>query len=208
MKPTEEKIFKTAIELFSQKGYNGVSIREITRAVGIKESSLYNHFQNKDDILTKIFDYFQTEMEKTSLSEEYLVEKISAIPIKEFWEKGLTNFQEKTQKPLMQEISKIVLLEMFRDERARDIAIREFFTRQQKLIEKIFSLMQKNDLIKKSIDTKLLAMEYSYGMLALQFEYNILNNWNLSTDQVREKMFDHIKFISNYVKNMKGGENQ
>ena len=208
MKPTEEKIFKTAIELFSQKGYNGVSIREITRVVGIKESSLYNHFQNKDDILTKIFNYFQTEMEKTSLSEEYLLEKISAIPVKEFWEKGLTNFQEKTQKPLMQKISKIVLLEMFRDERARDIALREFFTRQQKLTEKIFSLMQKNDLIKKSIDTKLLAMEYSYCMLALQFEYNILKNWNLSTDQVREKMCDHIKFISNYVKNMKGGENQ
>lgn len=207
MKTTKQKIFDIAVDLFSKKGFNGVSVREIARNVGIKESSLYNHYQNKDDILAKIFNYFQTEMEKISPSKEYLAEKISTIPVKEFWEKGLTNFQEKTQKPLMQKISKIVLLEMFRDERARDIAIREFFTRQQKLNEIIFTLMQKNDLIKKSIDPKLLAMEYSYGMLALQFEYNILNNWNLNTDHVRGKMLDHIKFISNNVKSVNGGEN-
>jgi AcrR family transcriptional regulator len=208
MKKTKQKIFDIAVDLFSKKGFSGVSVREIAKNVGIKESSLYNHFKNKDDILAKIFDYFQTEMEKTALSEEYLLEKISTIPVKEFWEKGLTNFQEKTQKSLMQKISKIVLLEMFKDERARDIAIREFFTRQQKLNEMIFTLMQKNDLIKKSIDPKLLAMEYSYGMLALQFEYNILNNWNLSTDKVRGKMFDHIKFISNYIKSVNEGEVQ
>ena len=200
MKPTEEKIFKTAIELFSQKGYNGVSVREIARAVGIKESSLYNHFQNKEDILAKIFDYFQTEMEKTTLTKEALDKKINAIPVKKFWEKGLVNFQNMTQKPLMEKISKIVLLEMFRDERARDIAITELFTRQQKLVGTIFGLMQKKGLIKKSLDPESLAMEYSYGMLAMQFEYNILANWNLSTDKVREKMLNHIKFISDYAK--------
>ena len=66
--------------------------------------------------------------------------------------------------------------------------------------------MQKKGLIKKTIDPKLLALEYSYGMLALQFEYNILNNWNLRTDQVRKKMLDHIKFISNHIKSLNGGD--
>jgi AcrR family transcriptional regulator len=208
MNPTKQKIFDVSVELFSKKGFSGVSVREIARNVGIKESSLYNHFQNKDDILAKIFDYFQTEMEKTSLSEEYLTEKISNMPATEFWEKGLTNFQQTTLKPEIQKISKIVLLEMFNDQRARDIALKEFFTRQQKIAETIFSLMQKKDLIKQNLDPKFLAMEYTYGMLGMQFEYNILNNWNLSTNKVREKMLDHIKFISEYAKIVKGGENQ
>lgn len=208
MNTTKQKIFDVSVELFSKKGFSGVSVREIARNVGIKESSLYNHFQNKDDILAKIFDYFQTEMEKTSLSEEYLTEKISNMPATEFWEKGLTNFQQTTLKPEIQKISKIVLLEMFNDQRARDIALREFFTRQQKIVETIFNLMQKKGLIKQNLDSKFLAMEYTYGMLGMQFEYNILNNWNLSTNKVREKMLDHIKFISEYAKIVKEGENQ
>ncbi len=208
MNPTKQKIFDVSVELFSKKGFSGVSVREIARNVGIKESSLYNHFQNKDDILAQIFDYFQTEMEKTSLSEEYLTEKISNMPATEFWEKGLTNFQQTTLKPEIQKISKIVLLEMFNDQRARDIAIKEFFTRQQKITETIFNLMQEKNLIKKGLDTKLLAQEYSYGMLGMQFEYNILNNWNLDTLNIRKKMLNHITFISEYAKVVKGGEKQ
>jgi hypothetical protein len=208
MPTTKQKIFDVSVDLFSKKGFSGVSVREIARNVGIKESSLYNHFKSKDDILVKIFDFFQIEMENTSLSEEYLEEKIRNIPAKEFWEKGLINFQQTTLKPQIQQISKIVLLEMFNDQRARDIAIKEFFTRQQKITKTIFNLMQKKSLIKKSLDIQLLAQEYSYGMLGMQFEYNILNNWNLDTLKVRKMMLDHIAFISEYAKNVKGGENQ
>ena len=200
MKTTKQKIFDAAVDLFSQKGFSGVSVREITRNVGIKESSLYNHFKNKDDILAKIFEYYQTEMEKTTLTEEYLNEKISNMSAKDFWEKGLANFQQATLKPEIQKISKIVLLEMFNNQIARDIALKEFFTRQQKIVETIFNLMQKKELIKKSLNPKLLAQEYTYGMLAMQFEFNILNNWNLNTDQVRKKMLDHINFISDFIK--------
>lgn len=195
---TKDKIFNVSVELFSKKGFSGVSVREIVKKVGIKESSLYNHFRSKEDILTKIFDYYQNEMEKTSLSEQYLEEIISEITVKEFWEKGLMNFQKATQNPVIQKISKIILLEMFRYERARDLALKEFFTRQQELVETIFGLMKKKRLIKNSLDPKFLATEYSYCLLALQFEHNILSNWKMSTEDVRRKMLDHIKFISEY----------
>lgn len=208
MNTTKQKIFDISVELFSQKGFSAVSVREIARNVGIKESSLYNHYQNKDDILTKIFDYYETTMEKTTPSEEYLAQKINALPTQEFWEKGLAIFQQATQKSEVQKISKIVLLEMFRNERARDIALNEFFTRQQNLTETIFSSMQKRGLTKKELNPKILAMEYTYGMLAMQFQYNILSNWNLPTNKIRKMMLDHIKFISDYAKSPKGGEKQ
>ena len=41
---TKERIIDQALDLFSRKGYDGVSVRDISGAVGIKESSLYNHF--------------------------------------------------------------------------------------------------------------------------------------------------------------------
>ena len=205
---TKQKILEVSADLFSKKGFNGVSVREIARNVGIKESSLYNHYQNKDDILVKIFDYYETEIEKATPSEEYLAEKINSLPANEFWEKGMINFQRATQKPLMQKISKIVLLEMFQNERARDIALNELFIRQQNLVETIFGLMQKRNMVKQDLDPEFLAAEYAYGLLAMQFEYDILRNWSLATDKVKQKMFDHIKFISEYAKSAKDGENR
>lgn len=53
---TKEKIIEEALKLFSQRGYGGVSIREIARAVGIRESSLYNHFAGKRAIFDAIVD--------------------------------------------------------------------------------------------------------------------------------------------------------
>ena len=54
---TKEKIVETALELFSRQGYDGVSVRDIARAVGIRESSLYNHFENKRAIFDGIVDF-------------------------------------------------------------------------------------------------------------------------------------------------------
>ena len=61
---TKEKITETALELFSRHGYNGVSVRDIAKAVGIRESSLYNHFENKRAIFDEIVDlcFQQSEM--------------------------------------------------------------------------------------------------------------------------------------------------
>ncbi len=54
---TKEKILDTALALFSQRGYNGVSVRDIARAVGIRESSIYNHFESKKAIFDGIVDF-------------------------------------------------------------------------------------------------------------------------------------------------------
>lgn len=53
---TKEKIVKESLKLFSCKGYDGVSMREIASAVGIKGASIYNHFKGKEDIFCAIFD--------------------------------------------------------------------------------------------------------------------------------------------------------
>lgn len=72
---TKEKIVETALEMFSQRGYDGVSVREIARAVGVRESSLYNHFENKRAIFDGIVDFCIQK------SEEYF--RQSALPFEE-----------------------------------------------------------------------------------------------------------------------------
>ncbi|HJW84251.1 MAG TPA: TetR/AcrR family transcriptional regulator [Anaerolineae bacterium] len=45
-----EFIVDTAARLFSQKGYAGVSIRDIAQACRLTNAALYYHFKNKEDL--------------------------------------------------------------------------------------------------------------------------------------------------------------
>ncbi|MDT8339562.1 MAG: TetR/AcrR family transcriptional regulator, partial [Sulfurimonas sp.] len=47
---TKQKIIKASSTLFSEHGYKATSVRKIASAVGIRESALYNHFKNKEEI--------------------------------------------------------------------------------------------------------------------------------------------------------------
>ncbi|MDD5795675.1 MAG: TetR/AcrR family transcriptional regulator [Oscillospiraceae bacterium] len=67
---TKEKILVNSLKLFSKKGYNGTSVRDIAYSVGIKESSLYNHFKSKQDIFDSVVDFcFEKAREYFNLQE-------------------------------------------------------------------------------------------------------------------------------------------
>ena len=53
---TKTKILEVSLELFAKKGFDGVSVREIAKEVGVRESALYKHYKNKEDILEKIVE--------------------------------------------------------------------------------------------------------------------------------------------------------
>ncbi|MEI6101998.1 MAG: helix-turn-helix domain-containing protein [Eubacteriales bacterium] len=60
---TRDRILKEALLLFSEKGFDAVSVRTIAKAVGIKESSLYNHFTGKEDIFGSIISEYNARGE-------------------------------------------------------------------------------------------------------------------------------------------------
>jgi TetR/AcrR family transcriptional regulator, cholesterol catabolism regulator len=50
------EIIEKAIDLFYRHGFVKASIRDIVKAVGINNSTIYNHFKNKDEILYDILN--------------------------------------------------------------------------------------------------------------------------------------------------------
>ncbi|MEL6811828.1 MAG: TetR/AcrR family transcriptional regulator [Bacteroidota bacterium] len=48
----KEEIIQVASQLFKEKGYSAVSVRDIAEAMGIKAASLYNHIESKQEILS------------------------------------------------------------------------------------------------------------------------------------------------------------
>jgi AcrR family transcriptional regulator len=48
---TRERILNVALDLFTEKGYDGASLREIAESLGVTKAAIYYHFASKDDIL-------------------------------------------------------------------------------------------------------------------------------------------------------------
>jgi len=55
---TKQRILKSAVYLFAQKGYTETTIRELATTVGLKEASIYNHFESKNAILEYILEEY------------------------------------------------------------------------------------------------------------------------------------------------------
>lgn len=56
---TSQRILTESLRLFSEKGYEAVSVEQIAKAVGIKAPSLYKHFKSKRTIFNAIFSEMQ-----------------------------------------------------------------------------------------------------------------------------------------------------
>lgn len=54
---TKYKIFMAAAKLFSKRGYNGVSIREICEDTGLSKPTIYYYFGSKEGIYKALVDY-------------------------------------------------------------------------------------------------------------------------------------------------------
>lgn len=62
---TKQAILDEALNLFSVQGYDGVSVKDIAAAVGIKDSSLYKHYKSKKDIFETLLDGMNRRFEET-----------------------------------------------------------------------------------------------------------------------------------------------
>lgn len=60
-----DEIIKIAIKLFSEKGYHATSMRMIANKANIVQSSIYNHYKNKESILIAIAKLMKKEIENT-----------------------------------------------------------------------------------------------------------------------------------------------
>lgn len=58
---TQQKILKAAFPLFAEKGYANTSISEIANNAGVSKGLIYHYFDNKEEMLQQIFQYWIDE---------------------------------------------------------------------------------------------------------------------------------------------------
>jgi len=194
---TKEKIIKSSIALFSEFGYNGTTVRKIAAAVGVKQSALYNHFKNKEDIFNHIIkDIGSSTLDELykKYDEETIIEK-NRLFLSEFCNLfKLISFDAKNEK-----IFKIMMIELFQNESVRNSFNEHFYQHNLKKLSQVFFLFMQNDLI-KSNDPLLLANEFLSPLFFYQMQTILLKTDNKSTAVISTMFEKHSEFFWESIK--------
>jgi len=198
----KEKIFDVSIDLFSKFGYDGVSIRKIASEVGIKESSIYNHYKSKEAILDSILNYYIEQM----LSQDIPIEDASAnldIGFDYFYQAGLNAFAGQLNDERMSKITRIILIESYHNEKINEFLKKSIINDAIEGWIILFDLMKFKKLIREDADSRQLAESfYKYGLFLL-YEHYIINypeDDGKFVEKLCEKSQRHIELLYNSVR--------
>ncbi|ABX42233.1 TetR/AcrR family transcriptional regulator [Lachnoclostridium phytofermentans] len=103
---TKELILNKSLQLFSERGYEGVSMRDIAAEVGIKAASIYNHFSSKEEIFNHLLEEMDLRYNQA----------VSAIGVPEGSAKEAANSYVGISEEHLHEIAKGLFLYFLKDE--------------------------------------------------------------------------------------------
>lgn len=164
MTKSKQKILKAASLLFSEFGFEGVSMRDIAKNLGISKAALYFHFKSKKELYLKtlkktfeeLTETINKELSKAKSRRDYLFYSIY----------GYLNFGLKNKNLIKISNSKIS---------KKDSEIKEFVAKLRKNIERKFQdILQKKKKTKK-IESKFLVTSLLGVMDKLILEAALFN---------------------------------
>lgn len=178
---TKQEIFQSALSLFAQKGYDGVSIRDIAKSVGIKESSIYNHYPSKRSILDEICAQFVETLRVSRPPLAEVEQMMGNMRPTELFVRLISSYGNKIN-PQITQMAKVVFGEQFHDETIREIFNREFIQNNVNYYIEILSSMEDKKLI-GPCDKAVVANLFNNEQLMLSFQFS-----GCGTDEERLKL--------------------
>ncbi|MBP9989001.1 MAG: TetR/AcrR family transcriptional regulator [Ruminococcus sp.] len=163
-KDTKSRILESALELFSKNGYAGTNIRELSASQGLGKSSLYRHFESKEEVWNSILDEMEAYYDEKFGSSK----NPPAIPqtAEEFKKIVLQMFSFTIHDKKIVMCRKILLTEQFRDENVCRLATKHFNFALENIFSEYFEEMMKNGLLKKG-NSEMLAFAFTAPITSL-----------------------------------------
>jgi len=155
--PTKERILYAALDLFAEKGYDGVGVDLIAENAGLKGPSLYRHFKGKEDIFHSLIDLVISHYEEGF----GLKNKLGEFPesMDELIENAIGRIQFTMHDDIVRKTRRILAMEQFRNKRMAELTSRYHLENLQQMYAGIFSGLMEKGILKKD-DSEYLALEF------------------------------------------------
>ena len=154
---TKERILYAALNLISEKGYDGVGVDLIAENAGLKGPSIYRHYKGKEDILNSLIDLVMSHYEEGF----GLKNKPEELPesMDELIENAMEKIKFTMHDDIVRKTRRILAMEQFRNERIAELTSRYHLENLQEMYTGIFMGFMEKGILKKD-DPELIALEF------------------------------------------------
>ncbi|MEL7662103.1 TetR/AcrR family transcriptional regulator [Acetobacterium wieringae] len=199
---TKERIVYISLELFAQKGFSGVSVRDIASVVGVRESGLYKHFKNKQDILDSIMVIMKERIElvyQENEVPEVMTEDVAAaykeLSLEKLCEISWNLFSLFTKDPLVSNFRRLLMREKFGNEQIARQYGESYLLGVVRKQGKTFAKLVEGKFFREE-NPEIIALQF-YGPILLLFQQYDCNPEN--EEQIKGYLNEHIRaFGKNY----------
>ena len=155
--PTKERILYAALELFSEKGYDGVGVDLIAENAGLKGPSLYRHYKGKEDIFNSLIDLVSSHYEEGF----GITEEAEDFPgsMEELIENAMVKIKFTMHDDIVRKTRRILAMEQFRNNRMAELTTRYHLDNLQEMYAGIFKGLMEKGILKKQ-DPEILALQF------------------------------------------------
>ncbi len=196
----KEKILEATLELAYEKGLGRISMSQIAERAGLKKSSLYRHFDSKEEIVEKMYLYFreQAKINNGNTVTDYgqLVEGRTLRDILLF---VVNSYKKMNQDPRMNMFYQVMEAERFVNKMAADIMVSETKTMINATKQLFYAMQAKK--IAEFPNPDAAAISFAMGVHAI-FEYEMDSQMAESSDA--EGMME--QFITEFSSHYQKGE--
>ncbi len=142
-----EQILKAATTVFAEKGFRRATTREVARAAGVSEGTIYNYFEDKDALLMAILHRLNETERRSEDFEEGMATDFPGF-MREYLRRRMSSVWEN------REVFRIVLSEMLVNTELRETYLRRIMAPTMKIAEDNFRLRAERGEI-RATDTPL-----------------------------------------------------
>lgn len=180
---TKDKIKYEALSLFSERGFDAVSVRDIAQAVGIKESSLYNHYKNKMEIFDCIVaeysmrgnDFFQDmnmiEEGQSFAADERTVNMYANMTSEQFEAMSLQILEYYLTDEIIVKFRKMLTIEQYRNPELRQLYRDISFNSSLAFQSQLFAELMKEGFLIQT-DPYVLALEFFSPIFLIFYKFD------------------------------------
>ncbi|MBO6307858.1 MAG: TetR/AcrR family transcriptional regulator [Oribacterium sp.] len=155
---TKERLIMAALDLFSVKGYEGTSVEEIAKAVGIKAPTIYKYLPGKEALLQALVEKADEEYGNGMAQGMEGAENIcSGRDLKEF---ALRSLEFTINNEMAVKMRRLLTIEQYRNEQFAESATRYHVETIQSIFAEIFRKMMDKGLMIQG-DADIYALEFA-----------------------------------------------
>jgi len=150
--PRQEEIVQVALELINQKGIQGLTIKNLSKKIGISEPAIYRHYDNKIDILIAILNMFKENTENLFMQESRK-DKNAIEKIEDVFEQHFSSF---AKTPTL--VAVLLSDEIFKGEPQLNQKVAEIITKNNNILTEIVQEGQQNGEIRDDVEVSYLTV--------------------------------------------------